>query len=75
MKKQPFELIKAANNGDTDAALLSGAGFSAYLVSSLVVKEDGNYDFSSAEPVVIGENGATEIFTNEKSGERNYNTP
>lgn len=36
------------------------------LVSSLVVKEDGNYDFSSAEPVVIGENGATEIFTNEK---------
>ena len=66
VKKQPFELIKAANNGDTDAALLSGAGFSAYLVSSLVVKEDGNYDFSSAEPVVIGENGATEIFTNEK---------
>lgn len=66
VKKQPFELIKAANNGDTDAALLSGAGFSAYLVSSLVVKEDGNYDFSSAESVVIGENGATEIFTNEK---------
>ena len=66
VKKQPFELIKAANNGDTDAALLSGAGFSAYLVSSLVVKEDGNYDFSSAEPVVLGENGATEIFTNEK---------
>lgn len=66
VKKQPFELIKAANNGNTDAALLSGAGFSAYLVSSLVVKEDGNYDFSSAEPVVIGENGATEIFTNEK---------
>lgn len=66
VKKQPFELIKAANNGDTDAALLSGAGFSAYLVSSLVVKEDGSYDFSSAEPVVIGENGATEIFTNEK---------
>ena len=27
--------------------------FSAYLVSSLVVKEDGNYDFSSAEPVVM----------------------
>ena len=46
-----MELIKAANNGDTDATLLSGAGFSAYLVSSLVVKEDGSYDFSSAEPV------------------------
>ena len=66
VKKQPFELIKAANNGDTDAALLSGAGFSAYLVSSLTVKKDGSYDFASAKPVVIGENGATEIFTDQK---------
>lgn len=29
--KQPFQIIKAANNGDTDAALLKGAGFTAYL--------------------------------------------
>ena len=29
-------------------------------------KEDGSYDFSSADPVVLGENGATEIFTDEK---------
>ena len=64
--KQPFQIIKAADNGKTDADLLSGAGFTAYLVSSLSVKEDGNYDFSSATPVVIGENGATEIFTDEK---------
>jgi hypothetical protein len=64
--KQPFQIIKAADNGKTDADLLSGAGFTAYLVSSLSVKEDGNYDFSSAMPVVIGENGATEIFTDEK---------
>ena len=64
VKKQPFQLIKAANNGsETDADLLSGAGFTAYLVSSLKTKEDGSYDFDSAEPVVIGENGATEIFT------------
>ena len=64
--KQPFQIIKAANNGKTDADLLKGAGFSAYLVSSLKVKEDGSYDFDSAKPVVIGENGATEIFTDEK---------
>ena len=64
--KQPFQIIKVANNGKTDADLLKGAGFSAYLVSSLKVKEDGSYDFDSAKPVVIGDNGATEIFTDEK---------
>lgn len=64
--KQPFQIIKAADNGKTDADLLSGAGFTAYLVSSLKTKEDGSYDFDSAVPVVIGENGATEIFTDEK---------
>ena len=64
--KQPFQIIKAADNGKTDADLLSGAGFTAYLVSSLKEKKDGSYDFSSAEPVVIGENHATEIFTDER---------
>ena len=66
VKKQPFQIIKAANNGETDADLLSGAGFTAYLLSNLEVKEDGRYDVDSAEPVVIGENGATEMFTDEK---------
>ena len=66
VKKQPFQIIKAANNGETDAPLLSGAGFTAYLVSSLKQKGNGGYDFASAEAVVIGENGATEIFTDEK---------
>lgn len=66
VKKQPFQIVKAANNGNTDAALLEGAGFTAYLVSSLTVKEDGTYDFASATPVVLGENGATEIFTDKK---------
>ena len=64
--KQPFQIIKAANNGDTDAALLKGAGFTAYLKSSLKEKPDGSYDFDSAEPVVIGADGATEMFTDEK---------
>ncbi len=66
VKKQPFQIIKAADNGKTDADLLSGAGFTAYLVSSLETKENGGYDFTSAVPVVIGENGATEIFTDER---------
>ncbi|XBX09623.1 SpaA isopeptide-forming pilin-related protein [Enterocloster clostridioformis] len=66
VKKQPFSIIKVADNGETDAALLAGAGFSAYLLSDLTTKEDGSYDFDSAKPVVIGENGATEIFTDKK---------
>lgn len=64
--KQPFQIIKVANNGKTDADLLKGAGFTAYLESSLTMKADGSYDFVSATPVVIGENGATEMFTDEK---------
>jgi len=64
--KQPFQIIKAANNGETDAELLKGAGFSAYLKSSLQKKEDGSYDFSKAEPVVITADGKTEMFTDEK---------
>ena len=46
--------------------LLQGAGFTAYLKSSLKVKADGSYDYESATPVVIGENGAKSIYTDEK---------
>lgn len=64
--KQPFQIIKAANNGKTDADLLEGVGFSAWLVSDLKVKADGSYDFSSANPVVLTSNGKTEMFTDAK---------
>ena len=64
--KQPFQLIKAANNGKTDADLLKGVGFSAYLKSSLKVNAEGSYDFTSARPVVITADGKTEMFTDEK---------
>lgn len=64
--KQPFQIIKAANNGQTDADLLKGSGFSAYLKSSLEKKEDGSYDFSHAEPVILTADGKTEMFTDEK---------
>lgn len=53
-------------NSTSESLALSGAGFSAYLESSLKKKADGSYDFDSAIPVVIGENGATEMFTDKK---------
>ena len=65
--KQPFQLIKVSDNGeDSEAPLLEGAGFTAYLKSSLTVKEDGSYDFDSAKPVVIGSNGETTLYTDSK---------
>ena len=58
--KQPFQLIKVSDNGDdTEAPVLSGAGFTAYLKSSLSVLADGSYDFDSAKPVEIGSKGET----------------
>lgn len=65
--KQPFQLIKISDNGiDTEAGLLEKAGFSAYLKSALPLKENGSYDFKAAKPVILGNNGETELFTDEK---------
>lgn len=64
--KQPFQVIKTANNGKTDADLLKGVGFSAYLESSLKKNKDGSYDFTSATPVVLTADGQTEMFTDER---------
>ena len=64
--KQPFQIIKAANNGKIDADLLQGVGFSAWLVSDLKMNDDGSYDFTSDEPVVLTADGQTEMFTDEK---------
>ena len=64
--KQPFQVIKAANNGKTDADLLKGVGFSTYLISSLEVKKDGSYDFAKAQPVILTADGKTEMFTDTK---------
>ena len=73
--KQPFQIIKAANNGKTDADLLHGVGFSAWLASDLKVKADGSYDFSSASPVVLTADGQTEMFTDEKGYARSIALP
>lgn len=67
VKKQPFRLIKIADDGQaTEGTPLAGAGFRAYLKSSLPVKADGSYDFEAATPVVLGADGATIIYTDEK---------
>ena len=65
---QPFQLIKVALKGsDTEADVLEGAGFTAYLKSSLKVKKDGSYDFKNSTPVVITEDGKTTMYT-DKTG-------
>ncbi len=65
--KQPFQLIKVSDNGeDTEAPALAGAGFSAYLKSSLEVLADGSYDLEHAEKVAIGTGGETTLYTDEK---------
>ena len=64
VKKQPFQLIKVSDNGEnTEEPLLEGAGFSAYLKSTLPVLEDGSYDIEGATKVVIGSNGETTLLT------------
>ena len=65
--RQPFQLIKISDNGkETNAPLVEGAGFKAYLKSKLPTKKDGSYDFTCATPIVIGAGGETELFTDEK---------
>lgn len=66
--KQPFQLIKISTDGsETEGDLLKGAGFSAYLKSSLKVNKDGSYDFENSKPVVITEDGKKTMYT-DKNG-------
>jgi len=65
--KQPFQIIKIGDDGEnTEAELLKNAGFSAYLKSALKKKADGTYDFNNSSPVVIGANGETKLYTDDK---------
>ena len=74
--KQPFQLIKISDNGnETERNLLKGAGFTAYLKSSLKVKKDGSYDFKNAKPVVIGSKGETTLYTDQKGYVRSAAIP
>lgn len=65
--KQPFQIIKIGDDGEnTEAELLKNAGFSVYLKSSLRKNADGIYDYNRALPVVIGANGETKLYTDDK---------
>ena len=58
--RQPVTLEKYAEDKP-----LPGAGFSFYLKSGLSADEQGNVDWDSAEPAVIGEQGETVLYTDE----------
>lgn len=65
VKKQAFQLIKVSGSGD-ELDITGQAGFTAYLKSSLKLKENGSYDFENSTPVIIGQNGETTLYTDEK---------
>lgn len=65
VKKQAFQLIKVSGSGD-ELDITGQAGFTAYLKSTLKLKEDGSYDFANSTPVIIGEHGETTLYTDEK---------
>lgn len=82
VKKQAFQIIKGSDKGDADPEALSGAGFTVWLISDLQgaderktemvsqeemgAGEKNKYNTEGAAPVVIGPNGETELFTDEK---------
>ena len=66
VKKQPFQLLKVSNDGSTNPQPLSRAGFTAWLVSGLGKDTAGNYVTEGILPVVLGEQGETELFTDER---------
>ena len=65
--KRPFALqkLKGIEKDNDEEEYLAGAGFMAYLKSDLIINADGTYDFDNSTPVIIGENGETELFTDE----------
>ena len=58
-----FSFVKTGDDG----LPVKGAGFSAYLKSSLKLNSDGTYDFSSSAPVKISSSGST-VLTTDASG-------
>lgn len=65
VRKQPFSVIKLSVKDGSDPVPLAGAGFTAWLVSSL--KKDGDsYDTSGILPVALCADGSAEMFTDEQ---------
>ena len=66
VKKQPFQLLKVSNDGSTNPQPLPAAGFTAWLLSDLSKDATGNYVTEAITPVVLGSQGETELFTDDR---------
>ena len=66
VKKQPFQLLKVSNDGSTNPQPLPAAGFTAWLLSDLSKDATGNYVTEGITPVVLGSQGETELFTDDR---------
>ena len=62
--RRPFDLKKIESVAGEENPL-KGAGFSAWLVSDLKKNADGSYNFEGVSPVILTEDGKTELFTDE----------
>lgn len=73
VKKQAFQIIKGSAQSSEQLETLEGAGFTAWLLSDLQNKDsaeeteqpENGYDTTDVQPVVIGPNGETELFTDQ----------
>ena len=65
VRKQPFSVIKLSVKEGSDPVPLAGAGFTAWLVSSLK-KNGDSYDTSGTLPVALCADGSAEMFTDEQ---------
>lgn len=68
--ERPFAIMKfSGGNSDTKLEGLNGAGFTAYLKSTLVYKADGSVDYAASPKTVITADGGTEGFTADVFGD------
>ncbi|MDE5873847.1 MAG: hypothetical protein K2H07_08045 [Lachnospiraceae bacterium] len=66
VKSQAFQIVKVGGDKGDEQLLIEHAGFTVWLLSDLKVKENGEYDFSSAKPYPASPDGRCEIFTDER---------
>ncbi len=66
VESQAFQLVKVGGDKGDEQLLIEHAGFTVWLLSDLKVKENGEYDFSSAKPYPAAADGGCEIFTDER---------
>ena len=77
-KKQPFQIMKVADDGTSELTPLSNAGFMACRLDELDTDSEGNYIFDVSKAVVLSKDGNKEMFTDNdgfaESAELRYGT-